>query len=43
MNDGWGRALLYSIPGVHNQQSFDLWSLGKDGKPDTGDEVCNWH
>lgn len=31
--DPWGRAYLYVSPGVANPTSYDLYSLGKDGKP----------
>jgi general secretion pathway protein G len=33
-NDPWGRPYLYKSPGVRNTTSFDLSSLGRDGKPD---------
>jgi len=33
-NDPWGRPYLYKNPGVRNATSFDLWSLGRDGKPE---------
>lgn len=32
-NDPWGRPYVYVVPGVHNPSSFDLYTLGKDGKP----------
>ena len=31
--DPWGRAYLYVSPGVANPNSYDLYSLGKDGRP----------
>ena len=31
--DPWGRPYLYVGPGKVNPQSFDLYSLGRDGKP----------
>jgi general secretion pathway protein G len=31
--DPWGRAYLYVSPGVANPTAYDLYSLGKDGKP----------
>ena len=31
--DPWGKAYYYQYPGVHNKNSFDLWSYGKDDKP----------
>ena len=30
-NDPWGRAYVYRVPG--SKTDFDLYSLGKDGKP----------
>lgn len=30
--DPWGRAYVYMSPGQANPQSFDLYSLGRDGK-----------
>lgn len=48
--DGWKNPLRYQSPGEMNpEESFDLWSLGKDGKggPDSPeeeqrDDVKNW-
>ena len=31
--DPWGRPYLYSSPGRVNPESYDLYSLGRDGKP----------
>jgi general secretion pathway protein G len=31
--DPWGRAYIYISPGKANPQSFDLYTLGRDGKP----------
>jgi len=31
--DAWGNEFEYLSPGVHNPQSYDLWSLGADGLP----------
>jgi general secretion pathway protein G len=30
--DPWGRAYVYVAPGVANPESYDLYSLGRDGK-----------
>ena len=30
--DPWGRAYVYVSPGVANPNTYDLYSLGKDGK-----------
>lgn len=43
--DPWGRPFVYVSPGVRNPTSFDLYSLGKDGKPGgTGEDadVTSW-
>lgn len=39
--DPWGRAYRYKSPGDHKQQSYDLYSVGKDGK-ESEDDVTNW-
>jgi len=31
--DPWGRPYVYTAPGVANPSSYDLCTLGKDGKP----------
>jgi general secretion pathway protein G len=31
--DPWGRPYLYTSPGTANPNAYDLYSLGKDGKP----------
>ena len=31
--DPWGNSYEYEQPGQNNSYSFDLWSLGADGKP----------
>ena len=40
--DPWGRAYIYKAPGEHNTDSYDLFSMGNDGKPGTADDVVNW-
>ena len=40
--DPWGRPYLYCYPGVHNPQSFDVWTAGPDGKSGTPDDIGNW-
>ena len=41
INDGWGNPLEMSCnrPGV---QGFAVWSHGKDGQPDTADDIKSW-
>ena len=31
--DPWGRPYAYASPGIANPTSYDLYTLGKDGKP----------
>ncbi len=39
--DPWGRDYIYVCPGVHNPDSYDLSSLGKDGV-ESDDDIRNW-
>ena len=44
--DPWGRAYVYLSPGVANPNSYDLYSLGKDGKPGGDGEdadITSWN
>jgi len=47
VRDAWGKAFVYRFPGRHNTDSFDLHSLGADGKTETDgddpDDISNWH
>jgi general secretion pathway protein G len=40
--DPWGNPYLYYYPGKHNPSSFDLLSVGRDGKEGTDDDIGNW-
>jgi len=40
--DPWGNNYLYYFPGKHNTGSYDLLSVGPDGKEGTDDDVGNW-
>ena len=40
--DPWGRIYKIHTPGIHRPQSYDLYSVGKDGKAGTDDDVTNW-
>ena len=41
--DPWGRPYQYQSPGTNRPHDYDLWSLGKDPKPDaTKDDIVNW-
>jgi general secretion pathway protein G len=37
--DPWGRDFVYRYPGQKNPDSFDIYSMGKDGQPGTADDV----
>lgn len=37
--DPWGRPLVYRCPGKRHPGRFDLFSQGKDGLPDTADDI----
>ncbi|NDV63396.1 hypothetical protein G0Q06_13100 [Puniceicoccales bacterium CK1056] len=39
--DPWGNRYQYVSPGIHNPNSYDLWSLGPDGVP-SDDDIGNW-
>ncbi len=44
-NDPWGRPYTYVSPGRENPQTYDLYSLGRDGKPGGADEdadITSW-
>jgi general secretion pathway protein G len=44
--DPWGRPYLYISPGVANPNAYDLYTLGKDGKPGGEGEdtdVTSWN
>jgi general secretion pathway protein G len=40
--DPWGNAYIYYYPGKHNPNSFDLLSVGPDGREGTDDDIGNW-
>jgi general secretion pathway protein G len=40
--DPWGRKYQYRCPGVHRTTSYDLFSMGRDGKSGTDDDIKNW-
>lgn len=44
--DPWGRPYVYAAPGLVNPNSYDLYTLGKDGKPGgEGEEadITSWN
>jgi general secretion pathway protein G len=40
--DPWGSPYAYVCPGMHNTESYDLSSYGRDGVEGGGDDICNW-
>lgn len=43
--DPWGRPYVYAAPGVHNPDSYDLYTLGRDGLPGgegEGADITSW-
>jgi general secretion pathway protein G len=41
-NDPWAKPYVYQGPGKHNATSYDLASMGPDGRENTEDDVTNW-
>ena len=42
LNDPWGRPYQYRYPGKYNTDSYDIFSIGQDGKEGTEDDIGNW-
>ncbi len=40
--DPWGQKYQYRYPGKFNPESYDIFSLGLDGKEGTSDDIGNW-
>lgn len=40
--DPWGNDYIYECPGKHNVNSFDLTSMGEDGRVGGDDDITNW-
>ena len=40
--DPWGNAYIYECPGKHNPTSYDLTSVGPDGREGGDDDITNW-
>lgn len=40
--DPWGGEYIYRYPGQHNQDGYDLYSYGPDGKLGGDDDIANW-
>lgn len=42
LKDPWGHEYIYRIPSTHGTNDYDLFSMGPDGRSDTGDDIGNW-
>lgn len=42
LRDPWNNYYQYRNPGKKNPRSFDIFSMGPDGLPDTDDDIGNW-
>lgn len=40
--DPWGKEYIYECPGKHNTSSFDIMSMGPDGRTGGDDDIANW-
>jgi general secretion pathway protein G len=40
--DPWGHPYVYEFPGRHTVNSYDLTSMGPDGRIGTDDDIANW-
>ena len=40
--DPWGNDFIYIYPGSNNEDGFDLYSFGPDGKEGGNDDIVNW-
>jgi Type II secretion system (T2SS), protein G len=42
--DSWGRDIRYRVPGRHDANDFDLYSVGENGLDEdgAGDDIGNW-
>ncbi len=42
MIDQWNKEYIYAQPGTHNPKTYDIYSSGPDGLPNTADDIGNW-
>lgn len=40
--DPWGNEYQLVVPGTHNPNGYDVFSIGPDGAAGTADDVGNW-
>ncbi|HXI85572.1 MAG TPA: type II secretion system major pseudopilin GspG [Verrucomicrobiae bacterium] len=41
-NDPWGQAYIYDCPGKHNASTYDIMSMGPDGRVGGDDDITSW-
>jgi general secretion pathway protein G len=41
-NDPWGNPYVYECPGRHNESTYDILSMGPDGRAGGDDDITNW-
>jgi len=42
LRDPWDNDFRLAVPGKHNTDSYDVWSVGPDGQDGTADDIGNW-
>jgi len=40
--DPWSHAYIYECPGRHNSSTYDIMSMGPDGRVGGDDDIANW-
>jgi len=40
--DPWDNEYVYKYPGQYNENGYDLYSYGPDGKQGGDDDIVNW-
>jgi general secretion pathway protein G len=40
--DPWNHAYVYECPGKHSPNTYDLMSMGPDGRIGGDDDICSW-
>ncbi len=40
--DPWGNSYRYRFPGEINENTYELWCVGPDGKDGTEDDITRW-
>lgn len=40
--DPWENSYIYECPGKNNEASYDIMSMGPDGRKGTDDDIVNW-